>query len=428
MDVRRYDRLKILWVKAGGLVPPDSGGKIRSYNILRELARHHEITLFSFHQELEDDQHPALRGMLQDVVCVPLRLPGTRGLREMAVYARYLLSGQSYMLMKYCRPEVRRRLDAVVARGEFDVILCDFIVPAPIIPWNARAAKVIFTHNVEAQIWKRHYQVTKNPLWKAISWREWKTMERAERKYLRAADHVLAVSDTDRDAFASFVDPQRLSVVQTGVDVDYFRPERRDERPSSLVFTGSMDWLPNEDGILYFAEQILPLVREQIPDVTLTVVGRRPSAKLRELAARQPGISLTGWVEDVRPYLAQGAVFIVPLRIGGGTRLKIFEAMAAGLPVISTTVGAEGLPVHDGENIVIADAPTAFAERTVELLRDMERRARLGREARRLVVEKYSWRTVALELSQTLERVVREVRRTDALDDRGRMPHQQMPR
>lgn len=402
--------MKILWVKAGGLVPPDSGGKIRSYNILRELARDHEITLFSFHQQHENDQHPALRGLFHDVVCVPLQLPETRGPREMALYARYLLSGQSYMLMKYCQPVVRDRLDAVMASHEFDVILCDFIVPAPIIPWSARAAKVIFTHNVEAQIWKRHYDVASNPLWKAVAWREWKTMERAEREYLNAADHVLAVSETDRAAFAEFVDPRKLSVVQTGVDVDYFRPDQRDERAGSIVFTGSMDWLPNEDGILYFAEQILPLVRERMPEVSVTVVGRRPSPKLQSLAAHHPGIRLTGWVEDVRPYLAQSAVFIVPLRIGGGTRLKIFEAMAAGLPVVSTTIGAEGLPVQDGENIALADSPSDFAERTVALLNGAGERARLGQAARRLVVEKYSWRSVASELSRTLECVVEERR------------------
>lgn len=402
--------MKILWVKAGGLVPPDSGGKIRSYNILRELARDHEITLFSFHQEHENDQHPALREIFHDVVCVPLRLPETRGPREMALYARYLLSGQSYMLMKYCQPVVRDRLDALIGQRAFDVVLCDFIVPAPIIPWGARAAKVIFTHNVEAQIWKRHFQVARNPLWRAISWREWKTMERAERRFLTAADHVLAVSGTDRDAFAAFVDPHRLSVVQTGVDVDYFTPDERHERPNSIVFTGSMDWLPNEDGIIYFADQILPLIREQIPDVSVTVVGRRPSQKLEAVAAQQPGMQLTGWVEDVRPYLAQSSVFIVPLRIGGGTRLKIFEAMAAGLPVISTALGAEGLPVQDGANIVLADSPWEFAERTVALLRNESERARLGAAARRMVVDSFSWRSVAADLSRTLNRLVEERR------------------
>jgi sugar transferase (PEP-CTERM/EpsH1 system associated) len=397
--------MKILWVKAGGLVPPDTGGKIRSYNILRELAREHEITFFSFHQEHENDQHPALGSMFHEVVSIPLHLPETRGFREMALYARYLLSGQSYALMKYCQPSVRRRLEALLANRRFDVVLCDFIVPAPIIPWSARAAKVIFTHNVEAQIWKRHFQVATNPLWKAISWREWKTMERAERQYLAEADHVLAVSEADRDAFAEFVDARRLSVVQTGVDVEYFKPDDGPRRPNSIVFTGSMDWLPNEDGIIYFAEQILPLIRDRIPDVSLTVVGRRPSQKLQALAAQQPAMQLTGRVEDVRPYLARSSVFIVPLRIGGGTRLKIFEAMAAGLPVISTTLGAEGLPVTPGETIVLADAPAEFAERTIGLLQNGSERERLGLAARRLVVEKYSWRTVAGDLAVTLEHV-----------------------
>jgi glycosyltransferase involved in cell wall biosynthesis len=176
-----------------------------------------------------------------------------------------------------------------------------------------------------------------------------------------------------------------------------------EEIPDSLVFTGSMDWLPNEDAIFYFVEAIFPLIKQQLPSVSLEVVGRNPSRKLQGLLEAEKAVRLTGWVEDIRPFLARGAACIVPLRIGGGTRLKIFEAMAMGKAVISTTVGAEGLPVQDGENILLADTPKHFAESVVSLLRNSDQRRRLGAAARRLVQENYSWPKVAESFSRVLQ-------------------------
>jgi glycosyltransferase involved in cell wall biosynthesis len=169
-----------------------------------------------------------------------------------------------------------------------------------------------------------------------------------------------------------------------------------------------MDWLPNEDAIIFFTKEILPLIREDLPDVSLTVVGRKPSQRLSELVASETNIKLTGWVEDIRPFLASSAVCIVPLRIGGGTRLKIFEAMSMGKAVVSTKVGAEGLPVRHSEHLLIADDPRAFANSTVGLLRDPARRHELGDAAHQLVEQKYSWAQVAKEFAKVLTRVVRE--------------------
>ena len=398
--------MKILWVKAGGLVPPDTGGKIRSYNILRELARQHSVTFFSFYGAHDGDVHPELKNTFDRVVCLPLQLPAPKSLTEMRDYGIGLFSAQPYNVTKYCRPEVRRRLRELLNQETYDVILCDFLVAAGVIPWNAPTPKVIFTHNVEAAIWRRHYEVATNPLWKAISWQEWRKMEAAERRYLRLADHVLTVSETDRNAFAAFLDRGKLTVIPTGVDVDYFQPLPAEEISHSLVFTGSMDWLPNEDAIFYFADAILPLIQQQCPDVSLEVVGRSPSRKLQALAERERGIRLTGWVEDIRPFVARGSICIVPLRIGGGTRLKIFEAMAMAKAVVSTTVGAEGLPVRDGENIVLADTPGDFAASVISLLHDSNQRRRLGASARALVQEKYSWRKVTESFAQALQDVI----------------------
>jgi polysaccharide biosynthesis protein PslH len=398
--------MKILWVKAGGLVPPDTGGKIRSYNILRELARQHSVTFFSFYAAHDNDLHPDLRNIFDHVVCMPLSLPAPKSLAEMFDYGVRLLSSQPYNITKYCRPDVRRRLRALLKQETYDVIVCDFMVAAGVIPWDWPTPKVLFTHNVEATIWRRHFDVATNPIWKAISWREWRKMEAAERRYLRLADQVLTVSETDRDAFLPLVNPGKLTVIPTGVDVEYFQPMAMEETADSLVFTGSMDWLANEDAIVYFVDSILPLIRQQCPKVSLEVVGRSPSRKLQALAETEKNVRLTGWVEDIRPFVARGSVCIVPLRIGGGTRLKIFEAMAMSKAVVSTSVGAEGLPVRTGENIVLADAPKDFAESVISLLRDPNRRQRMGAAARALVQENYNWSRVAESFARTLAEVI----------------------
>jgi sugar transferase (PEP-CTERM/EpsH1 system associated) len=398
--------MRILWVKAGGLVPPDTGGKIRSYNILRELARRHSVTFFSFHGAHENDQHPGLKDIFDRVVSVPLALPAPKSSRELADYGIRLFSPQPYGITKFCRGEVREQLRALLKQESYDVILCDFLTPAGVIPWDSPIPKVVFTHNVEAMIWKRHYEVAKNPVWKGISWWEWRKMEAAERRYLRLADRVLTVSETDKDAFAPFLPGQTITVIPTGVDVDYFKPMPAEELPNSLVFTGSMDWLPNEDAIFYFQEAILPLLKPHCPDLILEVVGRNPSRKLQALAENEKALRLTGWVEDVRPFLARDSVCIVPLRIGGGTRLKIFEAMAMGKAIVSTTVGAEGLPVKSGENILLADTPEDFAESVLSLFRDTKQRSQLETAARILVEENYSWPKIADSFSRILQEVI----------------------
>ncbi len=403
--------MRILWVKAGGLVPLDSGGRIRSYNILRQLARDHRVTYFGFHAEQDDAAHAELKEIFERVVTCPLTLPKAKSFAELMQYGKELFSREPYAISKYCQPWVKRELRKLVQSESYDVIVCDFLVAAGVIPWDLPCPKVLFTHNVEALIWKRHYEVARNPLWKLLSWREWRAMARAETRYLREADHVLAVSQTDADFFAKELPPEKLTVIPTGVDIEFFHPTAAEEEPNSLVFTGSMDWMPNEDGIFYFAEEILPRIFEKLPNARLTVVGRKPSERLKALAATDPHhLHLTGWVDDIRPYLAQSAVCVVPLRVGSGTRLKIFEAMGMGKAIVSTTIGAEGLPVRHGIDVLLADSPDDFAKSVVTLLGDAPARQRLGNAARELVETKYSWASVARDFAAALERVAAESR------------------
>jgi sugar transferase (PEP-CTERM/EpsH1 system associated) len=397
--------LRVLWVKSGGLVPLDTGGKIRSFNLLKELARKHEVTLFTFYGSLPEDAHAQLEKYFARVICVPLPLPEKRGVTEALEYARNLFSWQPYTVTKYCRPVVARALLELLRAETFDVMICDFLFSAGVIPWEWPCPKVLFTHNVEEQIWRRHFQVTRNPVWKTVAWREYRTLRSAERRYVQRADHVLTVSENDRRFFASYAEPDKMTVVPTGVDTDYFQPGAETVQPETLVFTGSMDWMPNEDAILYFIEAILPRLQREFPDIELRVVGRSPSQRLLALAAQEKHLHVTGAVEDIRPFVLTSAVYVVPLRIGGGTRIKIFEAMAMGMAVVSTSVGAEGLPVRHDENIILADEPAEFAAQVARLLRDSATRERIGRAARALVEKNYAWRSVAGVFDTVFERV-----------------------
>ncbi len=394
--------MKILWIKAGGLVPTDTGGKIRSFHIARELARRNEVTFFTFYPRHAGDSHHTLDRIFSRTFCLPLDLPPRLGLRDCLLFCRLIFSGHSYTMTKYYRPEVRRAMRQLLSETRFDVVLCDFIYPAGILDWGLDSAKVLFAHNVEALIWKRFSQVSANPFWKLAGYLEYRALSRAERKYAALADHLLTVSEPDRAFFARYIDPSRISAIPTGVDLDYFHPSPAAEAPGTMVFTGSMDWMPNEDGVLWFAREVLPRIRGKVPGATLAIVGRNPSSNIRSLAAADTGVQVTGRVDDIRPYLGRGSVYVVPLRSGSGTRLKIFEAMAAGKAVVSTSLGAEGLPVVHGVHVLLADDAATFAEHTARLLREPSERNRLSSSARTLVESQFGWEAVAARFEESL--------------------------
>lgn len=400
--------MKILWVKSGGLVPPDTGGKIRSYEILRELARRNQVTVSLFYTAEKNDRHVELKAQFKDVICWPVDTGSRASWTARIAYARKFFSLQPHSVSRFCRPEMLRDLRRLIARENFDLIVSDFVLAAPVIPWNADVPKILFAHNVEALIWRRHFELARNPVWKAVWGREYWTTVRMERKYAQAADHVITVSESDRAHFSKLAGEDKVTAIPTGVDVDYFQPQPALEEANNLVFTGSMNWLPNEDGIIFFAQKILPIIRQSIPNIVLWVVGRTPSPAVQRLAENDPAVRVTGTVEDIRPYVARGSVYVVPLRVGGGTRIKIFEAMAMGKAVVSTAIGAEGLPVSHGKDIVLADDPADFAGQTVRLLQNQLLRNQMGSRARELVEQHYSWRRVGADCEAVFNRVVQE--------------------
>jgi polysaccharide biosynthesis protein PslH len=397
--------VKILWLNAGLLLPLDKGGKLRTWHLMRHLARQHEITYLSFadtSQTREDRE--GMREVCSVLETVPRTDTRKGTLRFYTEAAGYIVDPLPYAVAKYRSDAYAARVRQLLGDGRFDAVVCDFLVPAANLPATLPVPSVLFTHNVEAEIWRRHAEAASNPFSRALLTQQWNRMLRFERDVLSRFDLVLAVSDADRQTFGRlYPDALRAPIhtVQTGVDTSYFTPMPGAERRAHLVFTGSMDWLPNEDGMIYFVRDILPRIRQIEPDVTLSIIGRAPTPAVRRLA-EQAGIEVTGRVDDVRPHVAAGDVYVVPLRIGGGTRLKIFEAMSMAKAVVSTTVGAEGLPVTHGRDIVIADEPARFAQSVIHMIRDADARYHIEQAARRLVVERYDWAAVANDFEEAL--------------------------
>jgi len=396
--------MKILWLKTELLHPVDKGGKIRTYHLLKQLKTDHHITYLT----LDDGTaSPDAADCAIEYCHELIRIPhANREKFSAGFYAELALNMASplpYAISKYKSDEMSRSIKELTSRNDFDVVICDFLAPAVNLPPDLKTPVVLFQHNVEAAIWKRHYEVQKSASRKFYLYRQWRKMRAFEGEVCRRVDRVVSVSQADSESMEKDYGLAKVYDIPTGVDVDFFRPSNGDAKPNSLVFTGSMDWLPNEDAINYFTQQILPLIRNTIPDVSITVVGRNPSPKLQELGRRDSSFTVTGRVDDVRPYIERAAAYIVPLRIGGGTRLKIYEAMAMERAVVSTSVGAEGLPLTSGKEILIADTPAAFAESVIKLLGNPQLAREFGTRAAITVREQFGWAQAAQRFAAACE-------------------------
>lgn len=398
--------MRILWVKAGGVWPLNSGGRLRSFHILSELSRRHRVTLLTTHSPggSPEDLRAQLPGCEQ-VVSFPHVVPKRDSARFAGAVLRSWVSPLPVDLWRWRVPALRQAARQLISGQAVDLCVADFLSAIPNLPLGGSVPVILFEHNVEHIIWRRLSRIEPRMWRRVLLELEWRKMRRFEARACARASLTLAVSDADRAALQANAPRAVICSIPTGVDTSFFAPNGWQEAPAAVVFTGSMDWYPNEDAILYFIRSILPRIRREVPEVSLTVAGRSPTPHLREAAA-STDVRVTGTVDDVRPYVSEAAVFVVPLRVGGGTRLKIFEALAMGKAVVSTTVGAEGLPLVPGEHFLRADDPADFARAVVSLLRDPAGRKVLGAAGRRLVEERYGWAQVAREFERRCQEVV----------------------
>lgn len=394
--------MKILWVKAGKILPVDTGGKIRTINILRQLAKRHEVHFLSYYGGPRDAAYEsALRAEFPHAIPVADAWPESPigvGLK----YATTLASGVPFAVAKFTHPAVSARVAQAYADRSMDVAVCDFLAPTGNFPSTLPVPTALFQHNVESALWARQAEhETRFPL--TLVYRaEARRMAEYEAEAVRRFHHVIAVSDVDKQQMAAWVPGDHISVTPTGVDLEQFgagAPDAGSAKPL-VVFVGSMDWEANSDGIDWFCRESWARIAAAHPSAVLRVVGRNPPARIRELASDR--VEVTGTVPSVVEHLHAAAVVIVPLRIGGGTRLKIYEAMAARRPVVSTSIGAEGLDVTHDADIVLADDPTAFSNAVSRLLADPVARTRIG-DAAAATAGRFAWPNVMQEFERSLE-------------------------
>ena len=399
--------MKILWVKANKLLPVHSGGDIRSYHIARSLASRHELVFFSYYDGEPDANYDRqLAEHLPGSVTVSTGRKESKAARAIDYLAR-LGSGDPYAVSRFESSGVKEGLKKLLAERRFDVVICDFLDAAVNLPAEMDVPCVLFQHNVECEIWRRHAETETNPAKRMIYGMEYRRMRAYEKATVEKFPQVIAVSEHDRQLMSEWVDPARITVMPTGVDLEQYAPvaARQNVRAPLVIFVGAMDWEPNIDAVEYFCRQIWPTVLAKVPAARFRIVGRNPDARVASFAGDT--VEVTGRVPSVIEYLREAAVVVVPLRIGGGTRLKIYEAMAAGKAVVSTTIGAEGLDVHHGRDIVLSDDPAHFADSIVSLIQDEEYRERIGKAGAELAAQ-YGWPVVAAKFAEILKSVIRQ--------------------
>lgn len=391
--------MRILWVKTGPLLPLDTGGKRRTHAMLTEISKAHEVVYLSLlpkgahlHPKEASDPYAA------EKIWIESSLPDKSSpLFWLDLALSTLASSRPYALHKYACDALHQKLSAFAESDLFDLVICDFLAPALNFEGlRFKCPTILFQHNIEAQIWQRLATSQRSVLKKAYLNLQYQRMKKWEQRLSNLFDGVITVSPEDTQiARTSYALPNVLGHVPTGVDVDLFRPAagHRQERPFTMGFLGSMDWMPNIDASLYFIEEILPLVRQQVPHCRFKIIGRNPPQRLRDLAAVDTQIEVTGTVDDVQPHVHDCDVIVIPLKAGGGTRIKIYEAMAMGVTVVSTTIGAEGLAVTHGADTWIADTTEDFAASLVRMACDEDLRNRLATQAREQVVSHHSWQS-----------------------------------
>jgi glycosyltransferase involved in cell wall biosynthesis len=408
--------MKILWVKADKLLPVQNGGNIRTYHVLRYLSARHELTFYSYYGGAPDaDYERELRRQLPGAVAVCTGKRELSGAARGLDYLAHLGAHPPYAVSRFAHPEVQKQIQAWFREQRFDVAVCDFLDAAVNFPGSLTIPSVLFQHNVESEIWRRHADTAGNPVKKVIYAAEFRKMLRYERAAVCKFQHVIAVSENDRSLMAQWVDRDRITVVPTGVDLAEYRPAPAEFNPNPpspplITFVGAMDWEPNVDGVEFFCGEVWPAIKAEVPEARLRIVGRNPDRRVQKWASDsiqnsiQSSIEVTGRVPSVVEHLHQSAVVIVPLRIGGGTRLKIYEAMASGKAVVSTTVGAEGLDVHPGRDIIFADDARSFAQAVIMLLRDPQLRRRYEKAAAETAA-RYDWPAIGERFTQVLQSV-----------------------
>jgi glycosyltransferase involved in cell wall biosynthesis len=391
--------LKILFLSNVLPYPLDAGPKVRAYYVLRALAQKHDVTLISF---TRPSDAPAALAHLREVCAKVVAVPISREKwREPVYFAQSVAQGQPYLITRDMRPEMFAAVRQECRANPPDVIHADQLSMAAYALEGAAKRRALDEHNAVWRIVEHMRDAAANPITKIMYAREARLMRGYEREVCRRFDHVFTVNETDRAALE--LDPARSSVTPICIDPAETPAPAGDPAASDVVFVGNVFYPPNVDAVMWFAREVWPAVRQARPAARFVIVGARPAAQIATLAAQDPRIMVRGYVPDLAEVLRGCAAFIAPIRAGAGMRVKILDAWARGVPVVSTALGAEGIEVSDGDDILLANAPAAFADAVMKLLSSPALRHRLAQHGRAKAQTRYNWRERYQEFLKVLE-------------------------
>ena len=402
------DGLRVL-VLSPYLPSRTAGGPVRLHGLLTSLGAWCRVSLLAFAPRVTGgvDIDPEIRERCESVVVVPNEFRGIAGGRKRWLQIRSLLSSRSFERVVHERRDFQIALDRMCERTPFDIVQIEHCFMAHYrLPRTARV--VLDEHNVEYEIRRRTMAVVRPGARKSYDYLNHVKLRAEEQRSWREVDACAVTSPHDEATIRAAYPSVRTAVVPNAVDTGFLSPGSKRRVPGTILFFGTLSYYPNHDGLLFFLREVMPLVRRLHPSARLQIVGASPPAELRRFEA--PDVTFTGFVDDLRPHIERARVVVAPLRIGGGTRLKILEAMAMAVPVVSTSLGAEGLAVTSGRDVLIADTAETFSAEVVRVLRDDALAAELGDAGRRLVEDRYDWRTSARAL-EALYRLAAHSRR-----------------
>jgi polysaccharide biosynthesis protein PslH len=392
--------MKILFLTPRLPYPPYQGDRLKMYHFLRLLSKHHEIDLLSF---VESEEEIKLADNLQPF-CRKIEtvfLPKSTSYLNMA---KNFPSTLPFQVAYYQSPLYRLRLEKLLSQNDYDLLHTHLIRMIPYTE-KLKIPRILDLTDAISKYLETRYSKTKNPFVKLGIFLEWKRMLKYESK-ISSYQAISVCSETDRDKLLAIAPSANIQIFRNGLDLDYFKPfPNRCSEPNGIIFTGSMHFAPNQDGVLYFCQQILPLIRQQIPDVKLYIVGKSPSPSIQKLAS--DSIVVTGTVPDMRDYYAKAKVAICPVRFGAGTLNKVIEAMAMNIPVVSTSVACAGMNVTNGKNILFGDTPNDFVCAVVKLLQSPELRNCIVAGARTLVEAEHDWEEIVSDLEELYKNIVK---------------------
>jgi glycosyltransferase involved in cell wall biosynthesis len=400
--------VNILFVTTKNPFPLNEGRALRTYNLIRETSKRHRVTLCTFVQSQEElagiDE---MRKLCAEVHYQPLYLNGAMFRLGIDV-VRDVLSHSPILATKYRVPRMIAQVGELVRGGAVDLVHLDMLHLGDFLPICGDKPVVLVEHNVESVLLRRRVDNEANPFRKAYFGYQYRKLRDYEARICGAVDHVITVSDLDAEVLRGMNPRGRYTTIANGVDCKYFRSQGTAKQANSLIYVGGLSWYPNLDAMRFFCTDILPRIRQALPDATLTVVGKLPNGHVPDEFGSVAGVHFTGLVDDVRPFIDRAAAYVVPLRVGGGTRLKILDGLSMGQSIITTSVGCEGLAVQGERDLLIADDAETFARQVVRVLRDEVLRDALSRCGRKLVEESYEWGAIARDLDRLYESVLAE--------------------